>query len=157
MLDLVVTMKAFHFMLCHMNPVKLLCILIFFEPGRFHVTGETSIFGNVSFSGDNPGVAPFALHVKLLDLCVAENKVRALDRILRNSMAQLTASRSLSRPLVLEMTQEASRGGYGNMSSLNDLRMTGGAAKLLGAAHLGQMRSMVKEYPFESFLACYQP
>ncbi len=83
---------------------------------------------------------------------MVEGQPAGVDGLVGYLVAQLTTSGALTWLLTLEMTQRTGRGCHRDVTALDDLRVTRGAAQSLAAPQLGQVRRVIEQDIAEKLL-----
>ena len=109
------------------------------------VAGEAAFAGHVAVAADQVAVAILAVDALLEGQLVRELHAAAqVELLLGNLVAVRAGAELLVERLVLEVAEEAGRGGHGHVRALHDLAVATRAAEGLAAAALLQVRRVVE-------------
>ena len=152
MLDIQMTLIAFDLMRVNMSQVHEVCIVVFSQPLCFHVALEAVFSRNLAVSKDGVAVAFVAF-----EPAVKHQRMVVSGGFLRNKILAAVAVCAFADFRImlafLEVTDETGAVGHGDVFSLDDLRMTAGAAKLLASPQVGEVDFMVEDDFIELHLA----
>ena len=151
-LDIQVTLVALDFMGVDMGIMHKVGIIIFFQPFCFHVAFEAVFSWDLAIAMDGKTVAFVAF-----EAAVKDDGMVVSGGFLRNKILPAVAMGAFADLWImlafLEVTDETGAVGNGDVLSLDDLRMTAGAAKLLAPPQVGEMDFMVEDDFIELHLA----
>ena len=115
------------------------------------VADEAALAGHVAVAADQVGVAALAVDALLEGQFVREFHAAAqVELLLGNLVAVRAGAEPLVERLVLEVAEEAGRGGHGHVLALHDLAVATRAAEGLAAAALAQVRRVVEGNALET-------
>ena len=109
------------------------------------VADQAALAGHLALAANHVGVAIDAIDALLVRQLVGELDAAAqIVFLLGNLMAVRAGGQAFVERLVLEVAEEAGRGGHRHVFALHDLAVATGAAQLLAAAEFAHVRGMIE-------------